>query len=105
MAKGKARDLRKEHLWRRRVGQWRASGLTVRAFCKRHGLAEPSFYAWRRVLAERQAQAPAFVPVRIVPDEAPAPAGAIEVLLPGKRSVRVSAGVDAATLRLVLAVL
>jgi transposase len=105
MAKGKPRDLRKEQLWRQRLREWHASGLTVRAFCERHGLAEPSFYAWRRLLQQRQAEVAAFVPVHIVPDEAPPPAGAVEVLLPGNRSVRVSAGFDAATLRQVLAVL
>ena len=33
MAKGKPRDVRKEQLWRQRLREWHASGLTVRAFC------------------------------------------------------------------------
>jgi len=39
MAHGRARDERKERQWRRWIGEWRASGLSVRAFCDRHGLA------------------------------------------------------------------
>ena len=45
MAPGRARDERKEQQWRRWIGEWRASGLSVRAFCNRRGLAIPSFYA------------------------------------------------------------
>src|SRR5947209_6020632 len=95
MAKGKPRDPRKEQLWRPRIAAWRASGLTVRAFCERRRLAEPSFYAWRRELDQRPAPAATFVPVRVVPDEARAPAGVVEVLLPGRRTVRVEPRGDA----------
>jgi hypothetical protein len=42
MAHGRARDERKERLWRRWIDQWRGSGLSVRAFCARHGLTCPS---------------------------------------------------------------
>lgn len=44
MAPGRARDEQKERQWRRRINQWRASGLSVRDFCARHGLATASFY-------------------------------------------------------------
>ena len=53
MAPGRARDEQKERQWRRWIDQWRASGLSVRAFCARHGLATASFYA----LAARAAAA------------------------------------------------
>jgi hypothetical protein len=39
MAPGRARNERKEQQWRRRIGEGRASGLSVRAFCERRGLA------------------------------------------------------------------
>ncbi len=45
------RDPAKERRWRRVVRDWQASGLSVRQFCRRQGLSEPSFYAWRRELA------------------------------------------------------
>jgi transposase len=103
MAQGKARDLRKEREWRRRIREWRRSGLSVRAFCAGHSLAQPSFYAWRRELAKRDAESAAFVSVEVVAD-APA-ADALEVVLDGGRTIRVVAGFDAATLRQLLAVL
>ena len=56
MAPGRARDERKERQWRRWIGEWRASGLSVRAFCDRCGLATPNFYHWRRVLERRAAE-------------------------------------------------
>jgi hypothetical protein len=105
MAPGRARDERKEKQWRRRIAEWRTSGLSVRAFCARRGLTTPSFYAWRRVLEQRDAERPAFVPVRVVPDGPPACAGTLEVVLAGGRIVRVTPNFDAATLRQVLAVL
>src|SRR5581483_4425366 len=105
MAKGKTRDRRKEQQWRRWMREWRGSGLTVRAFCDLHGLAEPSFYAWRRTLEERQAEPVAFVPVQVVGDVQPAAAGALEVVLSNARTARVAPGFDAATLTRLLAVL
>ena len=105
MAPGKARDEEKERQWRRRIDQWRASGLSVRAFCARHGLATASFYNWRRVLERRAAEQPAFVPVQVVADATPAEAGALEVVLLDGRTVRVAPGFDEATLRRLLAVL
>ena len=98
-----------ERLWRRRLGQWRRSGLSVRAFCATHGLREPNFYAWRRELARRAAAGAAssdlpaavFVPVRVAP-EAAVP---LELVLSGGRILRVPAGFDAVTLRRLLATL
>ena len=112
MAKGKQRDVRKEQQWRQRFRQWRASGLTVRAFCEERGLSEPSFYAWRRVLAERGAEergaeASVFVPVEVV-SELPLGVAArppLELVVSERRLVRVHPGFDAATLRQLLAVL
>jgi hypothetical protein len=103
MTQGKPREARKERQWRQWIAAWQASGLSVRAFCARHRLAEPSFYAWRKKLTRRDAAAPAFVPVQVVPDEAAA--GGVTVVLAGGRTVRVSPGFDAATLRRVVAVL
>lgn len=120
----RVRDHAKEQHWRRHVAAWRRSGWSVRAYCESEGLAEPSFYAWRRVLVEREPchatnrrhggsasdPAPAaaaafspFVPVRLV-DDAATPS-AVEVVLRGGRVVRVAAGFTAKTLRDVVAVL
>jgi transposase-like protein len=104
MANGKPRDPRKEQHWRRLIQLWKNSGLSVRAFCARHHIAQPSFYAWRRELQQRDA-ATVFVPVRVVTDDQPASSTPIEILLAGGRSVRVTSGFDPATLRQLLAVL
>jgi|SRR6516164_9603657 hypothetical protein len=105
MAPGRARDERKEQQWRRWISAWRASGLSVRAFCARHALATPSFYAWRRVLERRAAEKAAFVPVHVVADTLPAPASALELVLADGRIVRVVPGFDAETLRQLLTAL
>jgi hypothetical protein len=105
MAPGRARDERRERQWRRWISEWRASGLSVRAFCARHGLATASFYHWRRVLERRAAEEPALVPVQVVVDAVPAQASALEAVLPSGRTVRVPPGFDEATLQRLLAVL
>jgi hypothetical protein len=109
------RELAKERYWRRRLRQWQRSGHGIRSFCRTHGLSEASFYAWRRIIQERDQQKeptsqrdqqptghhlPAFLPVTIVPS-----APVLEVVLGAGRVVRVPAGFDAATLRQLLAVL
>jgi hypothetical protein len=105
MAPGRARDERKERQWRRWISQWQTSGLSVRAFCAQHGLADASFYRWRRVLERRATELPAFLPVQIVADTRPPQASTLELVLTGGRVVRVAPGFDEATLRRLLAVL
>jgi hypothetical protein len=105
MAPGRARDELKEQQWRRWIGEWRVSGLTIQAFCTRRGLDTSRFYAWRRTLERRAADKLAFVPVHVLTDTPPAPASVLEVVLADGRSVRVAPGFDAATLRQLLAVL
>ena len=86
----------------------------MRAFCAAQRVTEPSFYAWRRALAERgaaagesaaaTASAPAFVAVRLT-EEAHATGSVIEVMLAGGRCIRVRGPVDRATLAEVVAAL
>jgi len=116
---GAPRNGAKERSWRRLLQQWRRSGMTIRDFCAEHDVSEPSFFAWRRIIAERDRQrggprapaggdgaktqaSPAFVPLRVIST----PAGAaFEVVLRDGCIVRVPAGFDPATLRQLLAVL
>jgi transposase-like protein len=99
----------REQFWRRMVRQWRKSGLSVRAFCEERGLAQPSFYSWRRILAERDVQAVHFVPVRLAsepePGRADASTSGLELVLGDCRRLRIAPGFDAATLQRLLAVL
>lgn len=85
--------------------QLRASRLSVRTLCARNSLADPSFYAWRRVLQQRDADRLTCRPVQIVADPAPVQASALEVVLAKGRTMRVSVGLDAAALRQLLSVL
>jgi hypothetical protein len=106
--------------WRERLARWRSSGLSVRRFCLREGVSEPSFYLWRKRLAgevdsRRGGEAAVFVPVHVVdsprgmpPDTA---LGAfrhdggetvVEVALPGGVTIRVGPHVDEPQLRTVL---
>jgi hypothetical protein len=105
MAQGKRRDERKERQWRRWLEDWRTSGLSVRAFCSRRGLSEPSFYGWRKVLDRRAASSAAFLPVDIVADDVATQVSGLELVLAGGRTVRVAPGFDAATLRQLVSVL
>jgi hypothetical protein len=103
---------------------WQQSGLTIFAFCVRHKLSRPSFYAWQRTIAQRDRTSfnpgmdnpnpgkpldaePLFVPVRIVPALTPplARGTPLELVLSQGRVVRVTPGFDAATLRQLLDVL
>jgi transposase-like protein len=110
MSTGKRRDAAKERYWRRMIRQCRESGLSVRAFCEQHGLAEASFYGWRRTLGQRAAEAVDFVPVRVVPEPTTVPDAhksghALELVLGSGRRVGIGPGFDAATLQRLLAVL
>jgi transposase len=62
------RDAGKERFWRGAIKRQASSRLSVRAFCERERLTEIAFYAWRRTIAERDAQRtrtnqPAFLPL------------------------------------------
>jgi hypothetical protein len=107
---GKPRDPRKERFWRAIFQQWRRSGLSASAFCEQHDLSLPSFYAWRRTLARRAEQTPAFVPVTILsPDQPAEPEQAqdsgLELLLPSGCVLRLSTAFDGPTLRRLLPLL
>lgn len=52
------RNGEREVFWRDQLARFRASGLSVRVFCRQEQLKESAFYAWRRTLAERAGQMP-----------------------------------------------
>jgi hypothetical protein len=113
--------------WASLIDQWRASGLSLPAFCSRHGLKRGTMQNWvykpslkRAVDQARSAQtphldppslpqpSPAFLPIRIaevvatssVPDRT-----GVEVVLTAGRRIVLRAGFDPETLRRVIAVL
>jgi transposase-like protein len=86
--------------WRTRISAQERSGASVKQFCRQHGLTEQSFYYWRKRL-----QTPAsmrFALVEAEPRRGTADHGALELVLTTGERLRISAGVDAATLRQVL---
>jgi transposase len=109
MPRGHPRDPRKELFWRDHLARWQRSGLSVRAYCAQHHLAAPSFYAWRRTLAQRQPAAPAAATVTLLPlalpSQAPAPQPLLEVVLRNGRCLRLVPGVSLGVVRDLLAVL
>jgi hypothetical protein len=90
--------------WAERIAAQRRSGTSVKQFCKEQGLTEYSFYAWRKRLQQTG-------PVRFaLVDRSPgrqerAAEAALELVLATGERLRISASVDAATLRTVLDVL
>jgi transposase-like protein len=112
MPHGRPRDPRKEQFWRQALRRWRQSGLSIRAYCRRHCLAEPSFYAWRRLLSERDQPEPAadaaspvtFVPLTVCHEPTPS-APPVEVILANGRRLRLPVSVAAGVVRDLLAVL
>ena len=96
------RDAEKEAFWRDAIRRQTVSGLSVREFCRRQRLSEPSFYERRRTFLERDtrrpATPPAFVPL-IVRDESPASPSAAEsgivIELRGGRALRLPGSMSA----------
>jgi transposase-like protein len=46
----------KEQFWRLVLEEQARSGLSAREFCRREAVSEPSFYAWRRKIGERDSE-------------------------------------------------
>jgi transposase len=110
MSTHKQRCGSKERFWRRMLRQWRRGGLSIRDFCAARDLSEPSFYSWRRTLAQRDAAIPPFVPVQVIPDEksatTPDLAGSgLELVLAPGRVLRIGPGFDGPTLQRLLGIL
>ncbi|MBV9122117.1 MAG: IS66 family insertion sequence element accessory protein TnpB [Planctomycetes bacterium] len=110
MSQGHPRDPRKAQFWRDHLRRWQGSGLTIRAYCQHHHLAEASFYGWRRTLAQRQIATPptpeappvTFVPVHVQPEPA---AGVLELVFTSGRRLRIPPGTELMHLQAVVAVL
>ena len=90
----------RRELWRQRIAQQETSGQSIRAYCRGRGLPEHAFYGWRQRLQKQSA------PVRFALVEtkpASTTAAPVELLLASGERLRIPH--DAATLKLVLAVL
>jgi putative transposase len=85
----------KHEYWSQLIAEQEASGQTIRAFCKERGIGDHSLYFWRKRL--RKSEPVQFALLKTVSGAAP-----LELILPSGEQLRISNGVDAATLRLVL---
>jgi Transposase len=86
--------------WRERIADQERGSLSVKEFCKEHGLAECSFYSWRKRLRDTE-------PVRFALVERAAQrdgvgGGDLELVLASGERLRIRSGVDGGTLRTVL---
>jgi len=80
--------------------------LTVKRFCEEHGLTQYSFYAWRKRLRQDGPVRFALVDKGAAQQQTTAAAAVgLELMFPAGERLRIGSGVDAGTLRTVVAVL
>ena len=92
----------KSDQWRERLAEQERSGLTVKQFCQERRLTQYSFYAWRKRLREQTGPLRFALVERGRVQREPATAVGLELILATDERLRISAGVDGATLRTVL---
>jgi uncharacterized Fe-S cluster-containing radical SAM superfamily enzyme len=85
--------------WAVRIAAQQRSGVSVKQFCREQSLTEYSFYSWRKRLQNK-------APVRFALVErgtvAPTPDPHLEIVFATGERLRITAGVDGATLRTVV---
>ena len=110
MSKGQANsNNEKQQFWQMAIKTWRDSGMSVSKFCKAEGLAEGTFYGWRKKLADGQSQtnkqndlnSSAFIELTM-PKNDPV---ALELVLSSGNTLRISPTADSTTLINVLSAL
>lgn len=84
------------------IAEQEAAGQTVKAFCVERGLSLYNFYFWRRHLRQTES-APQFALVKTKAAPAAADAPPLELVFATGERLRIGKGIDAATLRLMLA--
>ncbi|MBV9406656.1 MAG: hypothetical protein JO211_15025 [Acidobacteriaceae bacterium] len=96
----------REECWLERITAQERSGLSVKQFCGQQQITEQSFYHWRKRLRGRTREPMRFalVDTGAIRPQSPADPVLELVLATGER-LRIGAGVDATTLRSVLAAL
>jgi transposase-like protein len=97
----KSREARRE-FWRELIAKQQQTGVSVRALCQQHGVSEYSFYQWRKRFAK---QPPVKFALVETDHSARIHAEALEVILESGERLRITPGMDAATLRLVFNIL
>ena len=92
--------------WERRVARWRASGLSMAAYCRQHGLSYWMFVRWRQRIERTVTtwrSSSVFRAATLIPVVAPTPGGgAITIRLPDGIGIEVKPGFDAGVLNAVM---
>ena len=57
------REPSRREVWAGRMARYERCSLTVKEFCQREGISQPSFYQWKKKLAKSDDLGPRFVPV------------------------------------------
>ena len=92
----------KNQQWCELIADHARSGVSVRKFCKERGIAEHLFFYWRkRLRGQKEPVRFALIERGAAPADSTATA-ALELVLTSGERLRISAGVDASTLRTVL---
>ena len=95
-------DLKRQNRWAELIREQAQSGLSVTAFCRKHGVSDQSLYNWRRKLGADE-------PVRFTLVEsngsAKTEAVPVELVLISGERLLIPPGTDPATLRSLLSVL
>ena len=86
--------------WRQQIAEQARSGLSVKQFCRQQRLTEPSFYFWRKRLA--QPPPLRFALVETAPLPPPATEPELELVLTTGERLRIGAGVETTALQRVL---
>lgn len=103
-------DSRKVRQWRRRMARFRKARQSVAEFCRQEEVSAPSFYQWRKRLAQRPrpaagsngtSVAAGFRPVRLAGANGTLVAAAVAVQLPGGTQLHVPTS-ERRALRLVI---
>ncbi len=112
--RGQRADEQTRAQWQELIAEAVRSGRSIRAFCRERQVTEGQFYAWRRRLsgkvqgvAKRRARAALTGTTFALVQEGGIPSGpaGMELVWADGRRLRIAPGVDAVTLRTVLAVL
>ncbi len=91
-------------LWVERIGEYRSSGVSVRAWCREHEISEKTYYYWQRRLYKQMASTAEAVSFAEVPGlvETGQNSGATAKISLSGASVEVYPGADAQIIETIL---
>jgi len=107
----KGKNVEKQRYWQRTIGEAARSGMSIREFCRQRQVKQSQFYWWQRKLkADRQEgkmspSGDGRASFALVSEEAGSMPAGLELVLRDGRRLRISKGVEEASLRAVLAAL